>query len=433
MRTIQARWVFPATSPPIPDGQVSIAAGKIVRVGGADPAYPVDLDLGAAAVIPGFVNAHTHLELGPIPWDEAAGPEDEVEWLGRVIRSRSDWQTWEVDSLILENVQQAVRAGTTAIADITTAGRSWSAVAEAPVWGTVFAEVLGLSPGRSDQTFGEASAWLASLPAAQPGLKTRPGLSPHAPYSTDPWLYQAAAMRGLPLATHLGEMPAEHALLADRGGPLRDFLEDLGAWVEDWQPAGPSPVDYLDFCPAVAGADWVIAHGNIFDPAEVARLALVRGEQTTQRIAVAYCPRTHARFGHPPHPFRAMLAAGLVVCLGTDSLASTPTLSILDELRFLRRHHPDVAGETLLRMATIHGAWALRHEDQTGSLEPGKSADLVILPQDSPDAADDPHNLWLDDPRPPLATMFRGAFVAGQSELVRSWSSRLDQGIEPIR
>ena len=96
-------------------------------------------------------------------------------------------------------------------------------------------------------------------------------------------------------------------------------------------------------------------------------------------MAVAFCPRTHARFGHAPHPYRALLEKGVIVCLGTDSLASSPSLSILDELRFLHRRDPSLSGALLLTMATLFGAWALRAETTTGSLKPGKSADLAII------------------------------------------------------
>ena len=410
LTTIKARWILPGIGSPIPDGQITINGERIVYVGPAEPGRDVDLDLGDVAIVPGFVNAHTHLELGPIPWDEASGPENEIKWLGRVIRSRGDRSSGETATMIRQNVASAIAAGTTTIADISTNGQSWAAVADSPVWGTVFAEILGLSESRSRQTWDSAQHWLGGLPPITQVSQTRPGLSPHAPYSTRGSLYQMASKSGLPLTTHLGEMPEEREFLTSRSGSLRAFVESLGAWTDDWQPVGPSPADYL----TSGQADWIIAHANIFSPDEFARLIPDHFNPTAPRLAVAYCPRTHARFGHPPHPFREMLAVGAIVCLGTDSLASTPTLSILDEIRFLHRHHPDVPGEILLGMATSAGAWALRRDDQTGSLEPGKSADLTVL---SLGSSADPYLAWLKDESPPLATMFRGEFVAGSITL----------------
>ena len=96
--------------------------------------------------------------------------------------------------------------------------------------------------------------------------------------------------------------------------------------------------------------------------------------------SIVYCPRTHAAFGHPPHPFRDFLARGTRVALGTDSLASNRDLDMLAEARFVHRKFPEVPGATLLKMATLNGASVLTWGGETGSLTPGKSADLVIVP-----------------------------------------------------
>ncbi len=138
-------------------------------------------------------------------------------------------------------------------------------------------------------------------------------------------------------------------------------------------------------------------HCNYLDPS--VRLA------SHQSIVV--CPRTHAAFGHRHHPFPQFLKRGVRVALGTDSLASNPDLDILAEARFLRRHYPEVAPATLLRMLTLNGAEALGFDALTGSLTPGKSADLVVLPLPNDDRAD-PHDLVLDSALPVERVMFRG-------------------------
>ncbi len=412
MRTLAARYVFPGEGPPIAGGRVSIADGTIVRVGGADDAHPVDLDLGNAAITPGFVNAHTHLELGPIAPSVADGPEDEIDWLRRVVAGRRQAEPGAGRAAAARNLAASVRLGTTAIADTTTAGQSWDAVAAAPVRGLVFAEILGLNRLRGLQTSQDAFDWLATVATDDPAARTRPGLSPHAPYSTAEWLYHRAAAARLPLSTHLAEMPEEIELLRTGGGRLRRFLEDLGAWDDDWEPIGPRPSDYLRRGD-LRDADWIVAHGTYLDPADFWQLR-PDAAPAGQRVAVAYCPRTHARFGHAPHPYRDMLDRGVVVCLGTDSLASAPTLGLLDEVRFLHRRDPSASGELLLTMATLFGAWALRLETVTGSLKPGKSADLAIIAL--PDRDDpDPYRLLLESDGPVIGTVFRGEFVHGST------------------
>jgi cytosine/adenosine deaminase-related metal-dependent hydrolase len=275
----------------------------------------------------------------------------------------------------------------------------------------VFAEVIGLRRERAMETSLHAYQWLSSVkPEDMIAACARPGLSPHAPYSTAGWLYNRVAASQVPLCTHLAEMPEEVQLLQTGRGRLREFLENLGAWDEDWEPVGRRPADYIRKGD-LRKADWLVAHGNDLDPSDFWQLR-PEAAPDGQRVAIAYCPRTAARFGHRTHPFRAMLERGVIVCLGTDSLASAPSLSILDELRALHRSDPTLGGPLLLTMATLFGAWALRAETVTGSLKPGKSADLAIIALPDRDE-EDPYRLLLDASEPVLGTMFEGSFVAG--------------------
>src|SRR5207253_992144 len=139
----------------------------------------------------------------------------------------------------------------------------------------------------------------------------------------------------------------------------------------------------------------LFAHGNYLDP------QVPLGPNAT----IVFCPRTHAFFGHEPHPFREFLRRGVRVALGTDSLASNPDLDLFAEAKFLDQHHPDVPGETLLRMATLGGAEALGWGDETGSLDAGKSADLNVLAIPSQPAAD-PHSLLFETATAPRRVLY---------------------------
>lgn len=408
--SLTGRFVFPVDGPPIADGFLRIEEGRIVEVGGRHGRTP-DFDVGNAAIIPGLVNAHTHLELEPILIDPADRPENQVAWLRRVIEQRRSGTIAASRSTCLRNIAAVVRSGTTLVADITTAGASWEAIAAAPVRATVFTEVLGLRRERAMETNQRAWEWLSSVkPDAQIAACARVGISPHAPYSTAGWLYRRAAESRLPLTTHLAELPEELELLCYGRGPLRDFLDELGAWDAGWEPIGPRPADFVRKGD-LRHADWLIAHGTYLDPEDFWQFR-PEAAPDNQRVAVAYCPRTHARFGHAPHPFRALLERGVVVCLGTDGLASSESLSMLDEIRFLRRQAPDLRGDLILTMATLFGAWALRAETVTGSLTPGKSADLAVV--SLPEREDpDPYSLLLDSDLPVTATVFEGRIAAG--------------------
>ena len=409
--TIAARYIFPVEGPPVAHGLLEIREGRVARVAPAG-GERADLDLGNVAITPGFVNAHTHLELTAIPGGATpAGPEDEIAWLRRVIDQRRNGSLDDLRAAVRKNLAETLAAGTTLLADTTTAGLSWDNVARAPVRGIIFAEVLGMSRPRGLQTEEAAMDWVSTVsPEAQIASCALPGLSPHAPYSTAGWLYHNAVATRLPLSTHLAELPEELELLGNRSGRLRTFLEDLGAWDPEWEPVGPRPADYIRR-DGLRHADWIVAHGTYLDPDDFWQLR-PEAAPDGRRVAVAYCPRTHARFGHAPHPFREMLARGAVVCLGTDSLASTPSLSVLDEARFLHRADPSLPGPLLLTMATLFGAWALRAETVTGSLRPGKSADFAVVAL--PDREEpDPHSLLMDSDLPVLATAFEGTFHHG--------------------
>ncbi|WP_254053420.1 amidohydrolase family protein [Singulisphaera sp. GP187] len=415
--TLSARYVFPVEGAPIASGCLTIQDGRIAWVGSARERV-ADLDLGNVAIVPGFVNAHTHLELSALEGQHRVAEqaveievEDEVNWLHRVVEQRKSGLPGELEQAVGRNLQESIRAGTTSLADTTTAGLSWDQVAEAPMRAVVFAELIGLKRGRGLQTSAEAWDWIGSIrPEAQVIANARPGLSPHAPYSTAGWLYHKAAASRLPLSTHLAEMPEELELLERGSGALRTFLETLGAWDDEWEPISPRPADYVRRG-ELRNADWLIAHGTYLEPTEFWQFR-PEAAPNNHRVAIAFCPRTHARFGHSPHPYRAMLERGVVVCLGTDSLASSPSLSVLDEMRFLHRRDDSLNGPLLLTMGTLFGAWALRAETTTGSLKPGKSADIAVI--DLPDREDsDPHQLMLESDLPVSATMFEGKFVSG--------------------
>lgn len=415
--TVRARFVFPVEGAPLRDACLTIDRGRIGWLGPATE-RAADLDLGNVAVLPGFVNAHTHLELADLGGGSTDQHEAEaqVEWLRRVVENRRSMTEATLRENAARNVQASVAAGTTFVADTTTAGASWDAVASASVRGLVFAELIGLKRSRGLETSTGAWNWVGSVGlTAQVAGCARPGLSPHAPYSTSGWLYYKAAAGRLPLSTHLAEMPEELRLLKHRDGPLRAFLEDLGAWDDDWEPVGPRPADYVRKG-ELRNADWILAHGTYLEPDDFWQLRPEAGPNG-HRVAVAFCPRTHARFGHAPHPYRDLLQRGAIVCLGTDSLASSPSLSILDELRFLHEQDESLSGDLLLTMATLFGAWALRADTTTGSLKPGKSADLALIALPDRDETD-PHALILESDLPVLGTVFEGDFVSGE------WSGR---------
>jgi cytosine/adenosine deaminase-related metal-dependent hydrolase len=393
--TLTARWLFPVDRPPLEHGTVTIAGERIVAV---EPhgARSADRDLGHVAIMPGLVNAHTHLDLSGLRGRCTPTP-DFTQWLRAVIQHRRSTTPEQTQRDIRAGLAESLRCGTTLLGDIAAAGASWDALSAASLRALVFQEVIGLQLATASQAVEAARAW----GKAHPPTKTcRRGVSPHAPYSVRDMLFhtagKAAHLLGLPVATHLAETPAELELLEHRRGPFVAFLQELGAWDPFGLIAGPGEV-----VKALTPAPHVLfAHGNYLAP----------NVPLPAHASIVYCPRTHAAFGHPPHPFRDFLARGVRVALGTDSLASNPDLDLLAEARFVHRKHPDVPGSTLLRMATLSGAEALGWADETGSLTAGKSADLVVVPLPDEGASDPPALIFASE-LPVQTILFRGAWT----------------------
>jgi len=378
---LQARFVVPVDSPPIEGGAVVVEHGRITAVGRASDLRGTDaLDYGDAVITPGFVNAHTHLELSSLAHQVPPTP-DFIDWLRRLIAAMPP--TTSNPSEQKENIQTAVRtgvalslaAGVTTIGDITRHPH-WTReiLAASEVRGVSFGEITAIGRGR--HLLGERLASAASTEYQTERLRV--GLSPHAPYSVEPDAMRACAERArvlaLPLCIHAAETADEEEFTSRREGRFVDFLGELGVWDEEIRAAGCGSVELCRLT-GLLGPRTVLAHANYVSDGEITQVA-------NHGASVAYCPRTHHAFHHPAHRFRDMLEAGVNVCIATDSLASNPSLSILDELRFLRNAHRSLPSLELLAMGTRRGAQALGFADTVGTLTVGKAADLVVIPLD---------------------------------------------------
>lgn len=389
--TLTARWLIPVDRPPLEQGRLRIQGERIIAIEPAGSG-PADVDMGNAAIVPGLVNAHTHLDLSGLA-GQCPPSEDFTGWLRQVIAHRRQQTPEQIEADIRFGLEQSLRFGTTLLGDIAAQGLSWSALAAAPVRAVVFHELLGLTAARAETAWQEAQSWLNAHPATS---TCRPGFSPHAPYSVRRCIFEQTARlpASVPVAIHLAESRAEIQLLQHHAGPFVEFLQNLGVWDETGLIESVERLLTL-----YARQKPLLIHGNYLTPA----MPIPPG------VSVIYCPRTHAAFGQPPHPFRELLARGICVALGTDSLASNPDLDILTEARFLHQRYPDVPPAALLRMATLAGAEALGWEHITGSLTVGKSADLLAVPL--PDEDDlDPCRLVLRSEQPIQRVLFRGVW-----------------------
>jgi 5-methylthioadenosine/S-adenosylhomocysteine deaminase len=380
MRTLTARWVFPVTGAPIEDGAVAIDGGRIFRVGRpADLAAEISQgerwDLGEAALLPGLVNCHTHLELGPLP--ASAPGEAFVPWVVRLIEMRRGMPQSAQAITAEAGVLALIRSGTTCVGEVSSSGQSLAALLRAGLRGVVYREVLGLDPKEAETRLAAAWAEVRAMQDAARGGRLAIGLFPHSPYALSEPLIRACGelvrRTGLPAAMHVAESPAEVAFLINGAGPIACLLYPaVGCAAPPPRRPARSPAAYLEglgvpaWCPL-----WVHAvHADETDCRSMAE----RG------VAVAHCPRSNRRLSEGVAPIPSFLAHGIPVGLGTDSLASVPCLDLWEEMRAaLTAHGSSLAAATILEMGTLGGARALGLADRIGSLTPGKQADLIAV------------------------------------------------------
>lgn len=386
---LTAAWVVPVAAPPIRDGYVEVRGERIAAVGRARdlPAGAARESLGAMALLPGLVNAHTHLELdcyaGLIP------PAPFWQWVVRLVPlRRAPGQRQREAAAVRAAAWKSLRAGVTCVGDISRLNLSWSELRTIPIRKVCFAELLTFadSPPRNPEELREA------LDAIEEDALLTAGVTPHAPYSVP--IEQAAAAvalargRGRPWTMHVAETREELAFLrGDRAG-AEVGLRPLGA------RAMPSPhLDVIEYLDRIGGRDGAgaLAHMNYLTDEQIERLA-------ARRHTIVYCPRAHAFFGHAPHPLPRLLKAGVRVALGTDSPASNQNVHLLEELAHVATHVADAPSPAaLLRMATLDAAAALGLGDRIGALAPGRFADLAAF--DCPVATDDPVRALIEAPR----------------------------------
>lgn len=398
---------MPISGPPIENGTIEVAAGVITGLSHrADSAAE---DLGAVAILPALVNCHTHLEFSDCE-TPLTPAEPFTAWIRQVIAHRRD-RCDSTHSLITRGLTEATLTGTGLLGEIATSDEPVPASYDQPgrAASVIFREILGFLPeqtapqleaARNHVTAVTTAGWSGRSP------RVRAGLSPHAPYSVHPDLFRAtvalALEQRLPVAMHLAETAAELELLGTGRGLFRDLLEQFGIWQDDILPRGTRTLDYLRELATLDRA--LVVHGNRLTDEEIEYVA------QHPNLTVVYCPRTHAWFGHPPHPWLKLLEAGANVALGTDSRASNPDLSLWGELQFLHRRFPAIAPERLLEFGTLAGAGALGMADRYGTLEVGKRADLAVVALPLQGADDLWSSLLREDSRI-VATMLDGEWV----------------------
>lgn len=387
-----AKYVIPVTAPFIEDGAVLVRGDEIADVGPAEflkAKYPDEEvhDMGLSALMPGFVDVHTHLGytalrgmFGDLPYSD---------WKRAVLRREvlftpQDW----IDSARLGSLE-AVASGITTIADITSTGSSFVAASEIGLRARIYREVMTIHGDHADAAVQEGiddiNAWREqdTSPRIQFGIASGPI------YSCHPKVFSSIARyaneKGMPVAMHLAGSHEEDDFIRYGSSPFSVHTSEhenhlLSEAYPPWLPAGVSPVKYVSNWDILDVPEMLAVHCVHVDDEDIATLA-------EKGVDIAYCPRINAKLSMGSAPLIKFLAAGITVGLGTDSPAAVDTTDMIDEmhtgLMITRATSPDrrihLRSDQMLRMATINGARALHIEDSIGSLEIGKKADIIAV------------------------------------------------------
>lgn len=383
----RASWVVPISGSPIRDGWVAVDGGRVAALGSsrADLLRSADRglatlrsgerDLGDVALMPGLVNAHTHLELSYLR-DEVPPSSEFIDWIRSVMaarRQRPDPAASEILRGVDRAIDEAVACGTALVGDISNTLVTFGPLARSRLAAVVFNEVIRFNGADAARVVEQARRQIEAL---VPTDLVRTSLAAHAPYSVSPLAFREIrrAIERDPLArcsVHLSESAEEVEFIRTGRGPWRAVLEELGSWDPSWVPPAVGPVQYLDDSGFLN--DRVLAvHGVQMSSSDLARLA-ARG------TTLVTCPRSNSHTGAGAPPLEAFYASGVRVAVGTDSLASAPNLNVFAELATMRALAPMVPASALLDSATRQGARALGFESEFGSIEPGRRTRLLAV------------------------------------------------------
>jgi 5-methylthioadenosine/S-adenosylhomocysteine deaminase len=383
-----ARWILPISSAPVPDGAIAVEGERIVAVGQraaivAQFPEATVFDFGEAAILPGLVNAHSHLELTAMRGFLETEESDFSAWLKKLTVARLERMT--SDDLYVSaawGACEAARAGITCLGDASDAAvESMKALRDVGLRGTVYQESFGPDPRLVNENFEKLKTKVSLLREHQTPL-VRAGVSPHAPYTVCgaqlEMIADFAIAEKLPLMMHAAESAAEDLFLRKARGLFADGLAKRGI---QWHAPGVSTIQYLEKL-GVLRTRPLLAHCINVDDADIETI-----KQAGARVA--HCPKSNAKLGHGRAPFAKFLNARIAVGLGSDSVASNNTCDIFEEARFAvllaragRRKDDDLAmigAKDALWSATIEGARSLGFSGHIGELKAGLQADFIAV------------------------------------------------------
>lgn len=373
MILLESSLVLPMDSTPIENGGILIEGNSIHDVGFArdlEKLYSKKIKqitcLNDTVLMPGFVNAHSHLELTCMRGFRYPGTFS--SWIEKLVEAKNKISAVDYEKGILEGIDEMLKSGITTLGDHVSFNTDLVTLLNSPFRGYLFVEVLGTRKAMAEETFGFAKEFQKMFKKHKTLLKVIP--TPHSVHAVHPEIFKEVMDEDLPVySIHLAESAEEDKYFKQQQGPLYDLIKSKGEIPDQEITLRNSSIHYLEEKNFLSDRVTAI-HCNYVDEEDIGRL----GEK---KVSVVHCPGSHAYFHHRKFDFDALRAQKINIALGTDSLASGESLSMLEQIRMGQIECPAIPPAKWLRMATLHGAHALKMGEEIGSLTPGKKADII--------------------------------------------------------
>ncbi len=374
MQKLTADHIFPITSAPIKNGVVILDDhGKILALDRRENHDPTSLELHRGVIVPGFINAHCHLELSHMKGVARTGT-GLLPFLHTVVNFR-DVSQEQIDEAIEKGDREMYDAGIVAVGDISNKADTAAVKNKSKIRYYTFVEMFDfLKDDWAQKTF---DGYYEVFKQQANGNGNRKSCVPHAPYTVSSKLFQLineANQSSATVSIHNQETIHEDEFFLKKTGDFIEFYKEFKIPVDEFQPSGKPSIYY-----ALERMDpqhrTLFVHNTMTLPGEI-RAAQ---EWSTANCYWATCPNANLYIENRLPNYRHFLDMGAKVCIGTDSLTSNWQLSVLEEMKTIARFQSYVDFETLLRWATLNGAEALGFDDDLGSIEVGKTPGLNLL------------------------------------------------------
>lgn len=420
---ISADKILPITSPPCNRSAVVIDGDTIIEVGDTESIKQnhkgsTVLSLTDVILMPGLINTHIHLELSGFA-GLMSEKNDFFDWVERLIAVKLTTQKESYQSGSLRGLKELSRTGTTTVGEITSEDISPYLLAKSGMRCRIFFEVIGPDPSNSDTVLNNTINKVERFKEMindQRILTAKIGLSPHSCYSVSTELLlkcnRYSLECNLPVSVHISETSEECNFLSNGSGRLEKMLRRIGVTTIPHAFSSSSPIDYLDKIGLVS-KNLMAVHAVHLSESDIETIA-------NKGSSISHCPRSNKNLNTGTAPIEKFLKSNINLSLGTDSLASNTSLNLWDEMTFVYNQHKSsgITPYDVFKMATINGAKALLMENETGSIEKGKKADIIAVRPKTEHRAGDIYQFLLERGVDIMMTMVSGRMLFMHPELV---------------